>query len=197
MTIWDQKYNTTDFLYGEQPNSFLVEQSQHIKPNSKILCLAEGEGRNAVFLAKLGHQVTAVDLSQVGLNKLHQLAQKNHVTIQTICSDLSDYPFPQDYFDVVVSIWCHLPPHLRNEVHKKVYKALRPKGLFILEAYTPKQLFYKTGGPADESLLVQLEDIKNDFPELNACLARECERFIEEGQGHKGQSAVVQFVGQK
>ena len=80
---------------------------------------------------------------------------------------------------------------------KKVYKALRPKGLFILEAYTPKQLFYKTGGPADESLLVQLEDIKNDFPELNACLARECERFIEEGQGHKGQSAVVQFVGQK
>ncbi len=197
MTIWDQKYNTPHFLYGEHPNTFLVEQSKKIPSYSKILCLAEGEGRNAVFLAKLGHQVTAVDLSQVGLDKLQALAKKNQVTIQTFCADLAYFSFPENHYDAIISIWCHLPPLLRQEVHQKVYQSLKINGLFILEAYTPKQLSYKTGGPSEEGLLIQLDDLKKDFPQLKLHFAQECERYIEEGSGHKGQSAVVQFVGQK
>ena len=125
------------------------------------------------------------------------MAKKNQVTVQTVCADLAHFPFPEDHYDAVISIWCHLPPNLRQEVHRKVYQSLKTSGLFILEAYTPKQLSFKTGGPSEESLLVHLDNLKKDFPKLKLHLARECERYIEEGLGHKGQSAVVQFVGQK
>ncbi len=197
MTIWDQKYSTSDFLYGEHPNTFLVEQSSILKPRSKILCLAEGEGRNAVYLAKLGHQVTAIDLSQVGLDKLKKLAGQHQVSVETICCDLAHYPFQKEQFDAVISIWCHLPPLLRKEIHQKVYETLKPNGFFILEAYTLKQLEYRTGGPSEPSLMMSIQSIQDDFKKLHWFYSQELERYIEEGSGHKGQSAVLQVVGQK
>ncbi len=197
MNPWDERYNSDDFFYGKEPNTFLKEQTKHLKPNSKILCLAEGEGRNAVFLATLGHQVTAVDQSKVGLQKLEKMALSKGTHVETVCADLTDYIIPPNTYDTIISIWCHLPPKLRRDVHQKSFLGLKNQGLFILEAYTPKQLEYKTGGPSDLALLLTLNDLRSDFPELQELHATETERFIEEGQGHKGQSAVVQFVAKK
>jgi cyclopropane fatty-acyl-phospholipid synthase-like methyltransferase len=159
--------------------------------------LAEGEGRNAVYLAQRGFAVTAVDGSPVGLEKLHKLAQSRGVKIETVVSDLRDIENGSQKWDVIVSIWCHLPSELRKTVHAKCVKGLRAGGLMILEAYRPKQLEYKTGGPPSADLMMTLDALKQDFSELVPLHAIETDRQIHEGKGHKGMSAVVQYVGRK
>ena len=197
MNFWDERYNRKDYVYGKTPNTFLVEQANLLKPHSRVLCLAEGEGRNAVYLASLGHKVLAVDQSQVGLDKLKDLAQKHGVDVETQCVDLANYQFPVNEFDAIISIWCHLPKQLRKDVHSKVLTSLKKNGLYILEAYTPKQLDFKTGGPSEIGLLMSLEEVKEETSTLTFIVARECERLIEEGIGHNGESAVLQIVGRK
>lgn len=199
MNPWDQRYNNQEYFYGERPNTFLIEQRTALAPNSKILCLGEGEGegRNAVYLATLGHEITAIDQSQVGLDKLKRLANKHQVEVKTICQDLATFSFPENTYDAIISIWCHLPSKLRKEIHQKSYLALKEKGVFILEAYTPAQLQYKTGGPSDLDLLMNLADLQKELRNLSLIHALETTRFIEEGQGHKGMSAVVQIVAKK
>ncbi len=194
---WNDRYGQSEYYYGTEPNTFLVDQVNQIKKNEKILCLAEGEGRNAVFLAKNGFQVTAVDSSQVGLDKLAELAQKNNVVIETVCCDLNAFIFESNYWSGIVSIWCHLPSELRAKVHKGVVSSLKPGGVFILEAYRPEQLNFKTGGPQNADLMPTLSQIVAELPGLKPVMAREIERSISEGIGHQGMSAVVQFVGTK
>lgn len=197
MNPWDQRYSSDIFFYGEKPNTFLVEQTKLLKPQSNILCLGEGEGRNAVYLANLGHLVTAVDQSIVGLQKLEKMAKSKNVHVTTVCADLAEYQINHKSYDAILSIWCHLPPDLRRLIHKKSIEGLKNQGLFILEAYTPRQLEFKTGGPSDLSLLVSLDDLRLDFLGLEELHGMEVDRYIEEGQGHKGLSAVVQFVTRK
>jgi SAM-dependent methyltransferase len=194
--FWDARFGEAGFAYGEQPNDFLREEAA-ILPPGRALCLAEGEGRNAVHLARLGHAVLAQDLSGVGLAKARQLADRRGVAIETVCGDLAGFePLPES-FDLVVAIWMHLPPPLRAEVHRRAVAALRPGGHLILEAYSPRQLALGTGGPPRLELLIEPADLRRELAGLELPILRETRRSIEEGPWHRGESAVVQVLGRK
>lgn len=194
--MWDERYAGESYFYGKEPNDFLKQTIQTIKAAERVLCLAEGEGRNAVFIAQAvpGAVVTAVDGSRVGLEKTSKLAREKGVTVHTVHADLNDFDLGNAEWDVVVSIWCHLPAELRKRVHAAVVRALKPGGRLILEAYTPAQLKHSTGGPKDPNMLMQLSELKNECAGLEFSIGRECERDVREGQGHTGLSAVVQVL---
>ena len=194
--MWDQRYAVDEYVYGKEPNDFLAEVSGGLAPG-KVLCLAEGEGRNAVYLAALGHAVTAVDASAVGLEKARKLAAERGVRIATRVADLADFTIAPQHWDGVVAIFCHLPPDLRRLVHRRIVTGLRPGGRFILEAYTPRQLQFKTGGPPTAELLITLADLQAELTGLDFEIAEEVERDIHEGHCHFGRGAVVQIVARK
>ena len=194
--MWDERYSPDEYVYGKAPNQFLEENYNAI-PKGKVLSLAEGEGRNAVFLAKQGYSVTAVDASQVGLSKAKKLAEENGVELELVRSDLVDFDIGENRWDGIVSIFCPLPSSLRKELHQKVVAGLKPKGIFLLEAYTPDQLKYGTGGgnsadtmTSKDSLILELNDLK--FTHLI-----ELERNVVEGIYHTGLAAVVQAIALK
>ncbi len=153
VNFWNNRYNEAEFAYGTEPNDLLKSNIQVFKPNSKILCLAEGEGRNAVFLAEHNHDVTAVDYSQEGLNKLQKLSSDKNLYIETICIDLNHYKIEENKWDAIICIFGHFPEPLRQTVFKQVYKGLNIGGVFLMEAYHKDQLNYKTGGPQVTELL--------------------------------------------
>ncbi|OGW36707.1 MAG: SAM-dependent methyltransferase [Nitrospirae bacterium GWD2_57_9] len=194
--MWDQRYNTEEYMYGKEPNQFLASVSSEL-PKGRVLCLAEGEGRNAVFLAKQGCQVLAVDSSAVGLEKAKKLAEANNVTIGTQAADLAHLVIEPGKWDAIVSIFAHVPSVIRKELHRKVVKGLRSGGVFILEAYTPAQLALKTGGPPNEDMMMTLEALRLELEGLEFTHARELERVIVEGKLHTGKGAVVQVVARK
>jgi SAM-dependent methyltransferase len=194
---WDERYSASEYVYGTEPNDFLREEYQRIRPGGKVLCLADGEGRNGVFLAQQGFDVTSVDASQVGLEKALALAKANDVMITTVHADLADYDLGVDQWDAVVSIFCHLPPDLRSRVHNAVTSSLRTDGVVILEAYTADQLSFKTGGPPVAALMMSAQQLRHDFEALDVIVCGERMRMIHEGALHNGQSAVVQFVAQR
>lgn len=197
--MWDERYAGKDYFYGKEPNDFLKENIGHISPSEHVLCLAEGEGRNAVYIAKSSTTalVTAVDASQVGLEKTKQLAREKGVRVQTLLADLNEFDMGSEQWDVIVSIWCHLPSELRRKVHANIVRALKPGGRLILEAYTPGQLKHGTGGPKAPDMLMQLVELQTEFAGLEFIVGREIERDIHEGQGHRGLSAVVQVLAVK
>jgi SAM-dependent methyltransferase len=195
--MWDDRYGADTFFYGTEPNDFLKAQAPALPAGGAVLCLAEGEGRNAVFLAGLGHRVTAVDSSPVGLAKARRLAAERKVSVDTVVADLETYEPGVEAWDGVVSIWCHLPPELRHLVHRRIVRALRPGGVVLFEHYHPRQLEYGTGGPRDAALLLTLEELRSDFEGLEALHALEGERLVKEGAGHAGRSFVTQFLAQR
>ncbi len=197
MISWDERYARDGFFYGTEPNDFLKEQARWIAPAGQVVCLAEGEGRNATYLAGLGHAVTAVDQSAVGLDKASRLAASRGVALRTEQADLADWhPRPGEW-DGVVSIWCHLPSRLRARVHREVVAGLRPGGVFILEAYTPHQLRHGTGGPKDADLMPTLAQLQAELAGLVFEIGIERERDVREGGGHTGHSSVVQVVARR
>ena len=191
--FWDDRYRADEYAYGREPNEFLVEQAARI-PRGPILCLAEGEGRNAVFLAGLGHEVTAVDFSPEALRKTERLAREHNVKVTTVRADLAAYEVDAESYIGIVSIFAHLPPPVRMQVHAWVPGALLPGGVFILEAYRPEQLELNTGGPRDPSLLMTLDGLKDELAPLTIEVGRDAERQIHEGAFHSGWSATVQVV---
>ncbi|NTV95252.1 MAG: class I SAM-dependent methyltransferase [Thiobacillus sp.] len=195
--MWDQRYAGADYAYGTEPNDFLVAEAECLPAGGRVLCLGEGEGRNAVWLAGRGFRVTGVDASAVGLAKAHRLAEAAGVTIATVAADLADYDPGEACWDAVVSIFCHLPPELRRRVHAGVVRALRPGGVFLLEAYTPRQLAYGTGGPPAAALMMDLETLAAELPGLVFDHAVELDRVVREGRHHDGTGAVVQLVARK
>ncbi|MGB7414669.1 MAG: class I SAM-dependent methyltransferase [Thermosynechococcaceae cyanobacterium] len=194
--MWNQRYSQPDYAFGTKPNDFLVEVIEHI-PKGRVLCLAEGEGRNAVYLAQQGCRITAVDASPVGLTKAQKLAAEGGVEIETITADLADYEIQPDTWDAIVSIFCHLPATLRTQVHRQAVAGLRPGGAFVLEAYRPRQLELKTGGPPTADLMMKLTLLHQELDGLVFKHAVEKERDIQEGQFHQGHSAVVQVLALK
>jgi len=197
MISWDERYGTADYFYGTEPNDFLRARCSEIRRGGDVLCLAEGEGRNAVFLAQHGFHPLAVDQSPVGLDKAVQLAAAQGVHIDTVVADLAAYRIEEGRWDGIVSIWCHLPSALRAAVHRQVVAGLKIGGLFLLEAYTPAQLAYGTGGPKDADLLPTLARLREELVGLELLHAAELERVIHEGTGHAGPSAVVQVVARR
>lgn len=196
MTSWDERYGAADY-YGTEANEFLRENCSKIRRGGDVLCLAEGEGRNAVFLAQQGFRPVAVDQSAVGLAKAERLAAARGVQIHTVHSNLDGYHIEPMRWDGIVSIWCHLPTSLRAAVHKRVVAGLKVGGVFLLEAYTPAQLEYGTGGPRSADLLPTLEQLREELKGLEFAHAVERERTVHEGGGHHGLSAVVQVVAHR
>jgi len=192
-TFWNDRYAAEEYAYGKQPNAFVAEMAQQI-PDGPVLCLAEGEGRNAVYLAKFNHCVTAVDQSAIGLTKALRLAEASGVVIELVHADLDSYQIMPGAWAGIVATFAHLPPPLRRKVHAAVVKGLKPGGVFILEAYTPAQLALGTGGPKDPELLMTLDSLHEELSGLEFKVAREIDRDVTEGSFHQGQGAVVQIL---
>jgi SAM-dependent methyltransferase len=195
-SFWDNRYAGPDFVFGTAPNDFLRQCADRI-PAGPVLCLGEGEGRNAVFLAGRGHAVTAVDQSTTGLAKARRLAAERGLTLDTTVADLQDYPIAPGAWSAIVSIFLHLPPALRARVYAQVASGLVPGGMLILEAYTPAQLAFGTGGPKEPELLPTLTGLRTELPGLDFVIGRECERDVIEGTGHTGRAAVVQVLARR
>ena len=193
---WNDRYAAAGHFYGEAPNAFVAEVALQI-PAGPVLCLAEGEGRNAVHLAMLGHRVTALDQSEVGLAKARRLAAARGVEIETVAADLADYSIAVAAWAGIVATFANLPPALRRRVHRDVVAGLQPDGVFILEAYTPAQLAFGTGGPKLPELLMTLADLREELSGLKFLIARELERDVVEGSGHNGRGAVVQILARR
>lgn len=195
--MWNERYSEEGFAYGTAPNDFLVEQRSRLPSNGTCLALADGEGRNGVWLAGLGLEVTAVDLSEVGLTKAKRLAEEAGVRITTQVADLGVFDLGEASWDAIVSIWAHVPAPLRASLHARVVRALRPGGVFVLEAYTPAQIALGTGGPKDPSMLMTLAGLREELAGLEIENGEERERMIDEGKYHQGKSAVVRLVARK
>lgn len=194
--MWDERYSEPGFAYGEAPNTFLAAVVERL-PRGRALCLAEGEGRNAVFLAERGFEVTAIDQSAVGLAKAERLAQSRGVSIETEVADLATYSVGPGAWNVIVSIFAHTPPAIRKRVHAQVPGGLRPGGMFVLEAYRPEQVGRGTGGPPVPELTMKLDELKVELAGLEFTHGESLEREVHEGKYHNGLSAVVQLVGRK
>ena len=194
--MWDERFSEPGYAYGTDPNDFLVSVTDHI-PRGKVLCLAEGEGRNAVYLAGLGYEVTAVDTSSVGLEKAESLARERGVAIETVNADLEEYEIEQGIWQGVVSIFCHLPPVIRAALHERCLRGLAPGGVFVLEGFTPRQLEFGTGGPKSRELLMELDVVRLLLPGPRLEIARSLARYITEGKYHTGNAAVLQILAVK
>lgn len=194
--MWDKRYAVADYVYGKSANTFLQENINRI-PKGRVLCLAEGEGRNAVFLAGKGYDVVAVDASSVACDKALCLAREQQVTLSYTVIDLAEYDFGCNRWDAIISIFCHLPPSLRQQIHSRIAQALKPGGIFLLEAYTPKQLSLGTGGPPVVEMMMDACSLKNELSELQFELCQEIERDVIEGVYHTGRGAVVQVIAVK
>lgn len=196
-SFWDKRYGSAaDYVYGTFPNEFLAAVADQI-PAGPVLCLAEGEGRNAVHLARRGHAVTAVDQSAVGLAKAAALAKRHGVPLTTQIADLSNYVIPPQAWSGIIVIFMHLPPALRATVLAQAVAGLRPGGVLVLECYTPAQLAFNTGGPREVALLPTLASLRAELPGLEFLHGVELERDIREGDGHTGRGAVVQILARR
>lgn len=194
--MWDERYSTKEYAYGKKPNAFLAERYSAI-PKGKVLSLAEGEGRNAVFLAKQGYAVTAIDSSAVGLKKAEVLANESGVEIDLIQADLTEYSLGKNQWDGIVSIFCPLPSAIRKPLHQEVVAALKPGGVYLLEAYTPDQLKYDTGGGKSPDTMPTENSLRKELDGLSFIHILEVERKVLEGLYHTGLGAVVQVIAKK
>jgi SAM-dependent methyltransferase len=195
--MWNERYTRPFASYGAEPNDYLREVADRI-PEGPVLCLAEGEGRNAVFLAERGHSVTAVDLSDVGLANARDLAARHGVEIETVVADMTEFELGEACWAGIVSIWGHLPSAQRPGVHAACVRALRPGGVFVLEAYTPRHLDRPgVGGPPVADGMPTPEELRRDLVGLRLDCCREVDRDIAEGVFHHGPSTTVQVLGVK
>ncbi|MFH1027080.1 MAG: class I SAM-dependent methyltransferase [Pseudomonadota bacterium] len=195
-TNWDERYSEPGFTYGTTPNSFLVSVVDRIPPG-RVLMLAEGEGRNAVYLASLGYQITAIDGSAVGLGKALELAAERGVRLTTIVADLAGFEIEPEKWDAIVSCFCHIPSGIRIPLHRKVVQGLRPGGVFVLEAFSKEQMDYDTGGPKSLDMLMSREELREELAGLDFIHAATLVRDVKEGRGHTGLASVVQILAVK
>lgn len=192
--LWDGRYGGTDeYHYGTEPNDFLQTTVADLPPGD-ALCLADGEGRNGVHLASLGHRVTSVDLSEAGMAKAARLAADRGVDLVTVVADLAHYDLGTERWDLIVSIFAHTPPPIRRRVHGAMARALRPGGRLVLEAYTPDQIGRGTGGPPVPELTMDLDRLRAELAGMRFDHELETVRPVVEGPGHSGDGAVVQVV---
>jgi 2-polyprenyl-3-methyl-5-hydroxy-6-metoxy-1,4-benzoquinol methylase len=198
---WNERYANAEFAYGEQPNNFLKEQLE-LLPTGKILFPAEGEGRNAVFAAKLGWTVFAFDISIEGQKKARQLAERNKVNIDYQVGELEKLNYQDGQFDVIALIYAHFPANIKSHLHKTLDKYLRKGGRIIFEAFSKSHINYlakneKVGGPKDLESLFSEDEIRADFDNYDFLELKETEVNLNEGLFHNGKGSVIRFVGRK
>lgn len=193
--FWNKRYGEEAYAYGTNPNDFLKEQ--HFEPGTKALCLAEGEGRNGVWLATLGCEVTCVDYSEEGIRKTEQLAAEHNVSVKGISADLNEYTPEANYFDYVVIIFGHFNPELRKKVLELSYHALKVGGKLVMEVYHKDQVNYKTGGPQHVDFLYNESEMADELSVFNKLDMIKLERDVQEGAFHFGKAAVLQVIAEK
>lgn len=196
MNRWDERYDHERYFYGRTPNYFVAEQLQLLEPG-RGLYLAEGEGRNVVFAAGLGHRVTAVDSSSVGRRKALALAADRGVQISYVMGDVATHPWDKEAWDHIVLCFAHIEPKAMVEVHRRAAQSLAPGGTLILVSFSKAQLGRTSGGPPDIDLLHDLEELKGQFPGLELDHAEEREVDLQEADGHKGPAMVIEITGTK
>jgi cyclopropane fatty-acyl-phospholipid synthase-like methyltransferase len=196
-SFWDAKYADDAFFYGTTANAWLLRQGDRLRPGMRALSVADGEGRNSVWLAEQGLAVTAVDASARALTKARALAAERGVEVEHVQADLRHWAWPEAKFDVVVAIFAHFRPVDRAFIHRKMLAALVPGGLVLLEAYSPYQHLYRTGGPPDLDMLFTAFRLGQDFADAEILELAELETELAEGRGHRGKSAVVRLVARR
>jgi len=195
--FWNARYREPEYAYGMEPNDFLKAQTKLLKRSSRVLALAEGEGRNAVYLATQGMNVTAVDFAEAGREKALALADEMGVPLTFLVQNLLDMTIVDDKWDAIVAIFAHVPPPVREHMFKYVRHALKPGGLFILEGYTPDQIGRGTGGPPKEEMMFTSDLLNKSFDGFDILKNEEKTRNISEGDHHSGKGAIVQFIARK
>jgi cyclopropane fatty-acyl-phospholipid synthase-like methyltransferase len=192
--FWDERFGEPGYAYGTEPNAFLVSCRSLLKPGMKTLAVADGEGRNGVWLAQQGLEVLSVDGSGVGLAKARALAAERGVAIRTELADLTSWQWPQAGYDLVAAIFIHFPPEHRARMHRAMLEALKPGGVLIMEAFTPEQLKYRTGGPPVAEMLYTAPMLRTDFAGAEIVSLEETLTDLAEGPYHRGRAAVVRLI---
>ena len=195
--MWDKRYAEPGYLFGTDPAAFLARESGVIAPGARVLCLADGEGRNSVWLAGQGLNVVAMEASGVALGKARDLAAARGVAVDFRQSSVEDWDWSQP-FDAVVGVFIQFaPPALRAAIHAGVAKAVVPGGLVLLHGYAPRQIGYGTGGPPIVENLYRLEALRADFPGWAVLRAEDYDANLSEGTRHVGKSALIDFIARK
>ncbi len=194
--MWNKRYAGRDYVYGEDPNDFFKKQISGLRPG-RLLLPAEGEGRNAVYAAALGWEVTAFDSSDQAKSKALKLAHKKGVRINYQVCSFEQFNSPEYYFDVLVLIFAHIDNSMREMAHQKLLRYLKKGGIVILEAFSREQLKYESGGPKSLDLLFDVGNLKKDFESLTSLKVWKETRNLSEGELHKGLASVVRLTGTK
>lgn len=194
--LWNKKFSRSGYLYGKEPNLF-IKSCEKLFPTQKLfLCLGEGEGRNAIYFAKKGFLVEAIDASNIAIDKLEKYAKEEETAIFTQCLDLNEWQPKQQYGSIIAS-YLHIYENEREKLFTKIEKALECGGYFIGEFFSTKQLEFTSGGPKDLSLLYTIEDFENAF---ESCIKHKISEelvMLNEGNGHQGEACVIRVIIQK
>lgn len=199
--FWDERFANNKSVYGEEPNQFFKEQLSKLESGA-ILLPAEGEGRNAIYAAKSGWDVSAFDTSKVGRENALKRAEQENVAIDYKLQDVLEYDYPENMFDAIGLIYSHFPSNIRTKFHQKLVRSLKVGGYIILEGFSKNHLQFSeknpsAGGPRNIDMLFDAESILTDFKGLETILIEEKVVHLAEGEFHQGESYVVRYVGQK
>lgn len=196
--MWDERYSTDEYLFGTEPAGFLVAHADVLEPASRVLAVADGEGRNSVYLAQLGHDVVAMDASPVGVAKARQLAAQRDVTVDFHVADIMTWDWTPGAYDAVVAIFIQfLSPEQRSDVFAAMQRTLRPGGRLLLHGYRPEQVALGTGGPPDPAAMYTEELLRDAFGAMEIERLESYDTVIEEGNGHSGRSALIDLIAVK
>jgi SAM-dependent methyltransferase len=194
---WNERFSTENYLFGERPNAYLAEKTPLLH-KGKALCIADGEGRNSVWLASQGFDVDAFDFSPVALAKAEKLAAKHAVNVHFKCSDWENLDWKPNHYDTIAGIFFQFAdPGPRRDLFDKLHSSLKPGGTLIIQGYGKEQLKYKTGGPGVLENLYDEELLLKSFPGYKVLDLITYTQEVDEGTAHSGMSALVGFVGQK
>ncbi len=195
---WDGRFSTDDYIFGTEPNAWLATHANLLQPGMRVLAVADGEGRNSVWMANRGLTVDAFDISPIGVAKAEKLAQQAGVQVNYQVCGVEDFDWKVGEYDAVVAIFIQFAdPDTRAALFKRMKSALKPDGLLLLQGYTPKQLKYKTGGPPNVDHLYTEALMQEAFGDMHIAELRAYEDVLSEGTQHRGQSALMGLVARK
>jgi 2-polyprenyl-3-methyl-5-hydroxy-6-metoxy-1,4-benzoquinol methylase len=195
---WNHRFETEDYIFGKEPNEYLRAQAPHLAPGGRVLCVADGEGRNSVWLAQQNMHVDAFDISQVGVDKARKLAAQARVAVNYSVADCDSWAWPVAAYDTVAAIFVQFAdPPMRERLFANMVRCLKSGGMLVLQGYTPKQLEYGTGGPPQLSHLYTAQLLRSAFASLEIIELREYEADMAEGTRHHGRSALIGLLARK
>ncbi len=194
--FWNKKFSRDGYLYGKKPNTFIESCAGNFKKAHRFLCLGEGEGRNAIYFAKRGFEVAAIDASDIALKKLETFAKEEETYVKTRCVDLNEW-IPKKKYGSIIASYLHMYKKDREALFEKIDSCLKEGGFFIGEFFSVNQLNYESGGPKDIDLLYTVDDFENFFPNCRKHKVEEVEIELDEGKGHRGKASVIRVIIQK